>query len=161
MCMYRSMVVAWQWHQRRCHKRGPATLSLSKTPRAMEDESSVLCNDSREGSLPAQPNVCVIPFLKISQSYQFLLAKCEPWFLATHFFARHTPSFSSTLVLKNQDAEAKEILQKVYPPNFDIDPVVANIREAIERERIADHRARALGQLHSQCEYHNTNFSWP
>ncbi|KAL3903184.1 MAG: hypothetical protein SGILL_010542, partial [Bacillariaceae sp.] len=42
------------------------------------------------------------------------------------------------LVSKNREAEAKEILRKIYPEGFDVDPVTQDIKEAMERERIAE-----------------------
>ena len=42
------------------------------------------------------------------------------------------------LVSKGLDAEAKEILRKIYPANFDVEPIAQDIKEAIEREQIAE-----------------------
>ena len=42
------------------------------------------------------------------------------------------------LVSKNKEVEAKEILRKIYPEGFDVDPVTQDIKEALERERIAE-----------------------
>ncbi|KAG7361010.1 D-xylose-proton symporter [Nitzschia inconspicua] len=42
------------------------------------------------------------------------------------------------LVSKGQEEQAKEILRKVYPEGFDVNPVAQDIKEALERERIAE-----------------------
>jgi MFS family permease len=42
------------------------------------------------------------------------------------------------LVSKGQEEAAKEILRRVYPHGFDVDPVAQDIKEALERERIAE-----------------------
>jgi sugar porter (SP) family MFS transporter len=42
------------------------------------------------------------------------------------------------LVGKGLDGEAKEILRTIYPPGFDIDPIAQDIKEAIEREELAE-----------------------
>jgi MFS family permease len=42
------------------------------------------------------------------------------------------------LVSKGQEEQAKEILRKVYPEGFDVEPVAQDIKEALERERIAE-----------------------
>jgi len=41
-------------------------------------------------------------------------------------------------VYRGRDAEAKAVLHDVYPDGFDVDPVVADIREALEREEAAE-----------------------
>lgn len=43
---------------------------------------------------------------------------------------------------KNRDDEAQQILSKIYPDGYDVWPVVADIREALEREEAAE---RAVG----------------
>ena len=48
------------------------------------------------------------------------------------------PESPRFLVLKGRDEEAKEILRKVYPADFNIEPVVQDMKEALERERIAE-----------------------
>jgi sugar porter (SP) family MFS transporter len=42
------------------------------------------------------------------------------------------------LVSKGLDEEAKEVLKKIYPEGFDVNPVAQDIKEALERERIAE-----------------------
>jgi len=41
------------------------------------------------------------------------------------------------LVSKGRDEEARAILQKIYPEDFDINPVAQDIKEGLERDRIA------------------------
>ena len=48
------------------------------------------------------------------------------------------PESPRFLVQTGKEEEAKEVLKKVYPEGFDVEPVVKNIKEALERERIAE-----------------------
>ena len=49
------------------------------------------------------------------------------------------PESPRWLVSKGRTDESKGVLQNVYPPDFDVDSVVADIQEAIEREKEAEH----------------------
>jgi MFS family permease len=42
------------------------------------------------------------------------------------------------LVGKGLDDEAKDVLRTMYPPGFDVEPIAQDIKEAIEREEIAE-----------------------
>lgn len=48
------------------------------------------------------------------------------------------PESPRWLVQKNRDEEAKEILQKIYPDGYNVDPVITDIKEALEREEAAE-----------------------
>ena len=49
------------------------------------------------------------------------------------------PESPRWFVSKGHDPEAKVVLEQVYPPNFPVDDVIGDIKEALERERIAEH----------------------
>lgn len=48
------------------------------------------------------------------------------------------PESPRWFVAQNQDENAKHVLSQVYPPNFNVDLVIADIRESLERERMAE-----------------------
>ena len=48
------------------------------------------------------------------------------------------PESPRYLVSKGQTEEAKEILTKLHPEGYDVDPIVRDIQEALERERLAE-----------------------
>jgi hypothetical protein len=56
------------------------------------------------------------------------------------------PESPRWLVQKNREKEAKEILQKIYPDGYNVDPVICDIKEALEREEAAE--LSGLGNNH-------------
>jgi MFS family permease len=48
------------------------------------------------------------------------------------------PESPRWLVQKKREEEAKEILQKIYPDGYNVDPVICDIKEALEREEAAE-----------------------
>lgn len=57
------------------------------------------------------------------------------------------PESPRWLVSKNRDNEAHHILQKVYPPSFDIDQIINEIHESIAREQIVEQYAAGWDRI--------------
>jgi MFS family permease len=49
------------------------------------------------------------------------------------------PESPRYLVAKGDDGAAKEVLQQIYPPGFDVAPIIQDIKEAVEREEASEH----------------------
>lgn len=62
----------------------------------------------------------ILPVILIFVS-QFIMAESPRW-----------------LVSKGRHEEAKAVLQKIYPEDFDVDPVLQHIKDELERDRIAE-----------------------
>lgn len=63
---------------------------------------------------------CILPLVLIFVS-QYVMAESPRW-----------------LMSKGRTEEAKVVLRKIYPDDFDINPVAQDIQEGLERERIAE-----------------------
>lgn len=48
------------------------------------------------------------------------------------------PESPRWFVSKDRDEDAKVVLQQIYPENYPVDQIVDDIKEALERERIAE-----------------------
>ena len=48
------------------------------------------------------------------------------------------PESPRWFVSKERDEDAKAVLQRVYPENFPVDEIVGDIKEALDRERLAE-----------------------
>jgi hypothetical protein len=49
------------------------------------------------------------------------------------------PESPRYLVAKGRESDAREVLCTIYPPGFDVYPVIDDIKEALEREEMAEH----------------------
>ena len=49
------------------------------------------------------------------------------------------PESPRWLVSKNRDEEARGVLKLVYPDGYDVDVIVRDIKEGIEKEAMAEH----------------------
>lgn len=49
------------------------------------------------------------------------------------------PESPRWLVANRRDDEAKSVLQQIYPQNFDVDAVINDIKDALQREQVAEH----------------------
>lgn len=56
--------------------------------------------------------------------------------ILTYFVLPESPRY---LVAKGRESDARDVLTKIYPPGFDVYPVIDDIKEALEREEMAEH----------------------
>jgi hypothetical protein len=49
------------------------------------------------------------------------------------------PESPRWLVSRNRDEEARGVLKLVYPGGYDVDVIVRDIKEGIEKEAMAEH----------------------
>lgn len=49
------------------------------------------------------------------------------------------PESPRWLVANQRDTEAREILLRIYPDGYNVEPVISDIKEALEREKAAEH----------------------
>ncbi|GKY95357.1 protein O-mannosyltransferase 2 [Mayamaea pseudoterrestris] len=69
--------------------------------------------------------------------YMFFLGTLMPvmMILLTHFILPESPRY---LVAKGRESDARDVLTKIYPQGYDVYPVIDDIKEAIEREEMAE-----------------------
>jgi sugar porter (SP) family MFS transporter len=69
--------------------------------------------------------------------YMFLLGAILPLVMIV-LVLTVMPESPRWLVQKNREQEAKQILERIYPDGFNVDPVIGDIKEALEREEAAE-----------------------
>lgn len=74
----------------------------------------------------------------VAWRWMFSMGAIFPCFVI--YFATYImPESPRWLVANDRDEEACEVLKKVYPDGYDVDLIVTEIKDSIEKERIAEH----------------------
>jgi len=74
----------------------------------------------------------------VAWRWMFSMGAILPCFVI-YFATFVMPESPRWLVANDRDGEACEVLKKVYPDGYDVDVIVTEIKESIEKERIAEH----------------------